>query len=873
MPEIGQTISHYRIVEKLGGGGMGIVYKAEDTTLGRFVALKFLPDDLSKDSNALERFQREAKAASALNHPNICTIHEINQHEGRHFIALELLEGMTLKQRIQGKPLNTEEILDLAIQIVDGLDAAHSQQIVHRDIKPANIFVTKRGHAKILDFGLAKLAPEPQGKAEAATAMPTAETALDQLTSPGSAIGTVAYMSPEQALAKDLDARTDLFSLGTVLYEMATGVLPFRGASSAATFDAILNKAPTAPVRINPDLPGELERIINKALEKDRTVRYQNASDMRADLKRLKRDSDSGGPPATNTRKQSHFFLIGVGGAVLLVIAAVLLILGLIKQRSGLAPLDLGGATFTQLTRDPGVENYPSLSPDGNYVVYAARGDIWLQRVGGANAINLTKDSPVADSQPAFSPDGKRIAFRSHRDGGGIFVMGATGESAKRLADFGFNPAWSPDGKEIVLSSGYFSSPNGPTDTGTLWVVNDAGGEKRQLGKGYALQPSWSPHGRRIAFLTIFGPGRPQSQRDIWTMRTDGTDWVAATDDPAIDLNPIWSSEGNFLYFSSDRGGSMNVWRIPIDEESGRVQGKPEPVTTGGLGYRQHLTLSRDGKRIAYSDLNTLNNIHKLSFDPASETAIGKPAAVTQGSRSFVHPAVSPDGLWLVIYSQSPQEDVYLVRTDGSAQHQLTDDIFMDRHPRWSPNGKQIVFRSARTGKFEIWTINRDGSDLRQITQMKSGVGPPIYSPDGAEVYFGTTTPDGLWVVNPKKGAKEQVPVRLTDWFTPWSWSSDKSMLAGHANGIVVYDVKNRQLNKYTEFGTDPCWLKDNRRLVFKGSKKIYILDTQSRKYHEIFDVGETGFPDGLTISPDNHTIYFSLSTTAEADLWLINLR
>ena len=875
---IGRTLNRYCVLSILGAGGMGEVYLAEDTKLGRKVALKLLPPQFSENAERKARFEQEARAASALNHPNIITIYGIERAENLDFIATELVEGKTLRERITEKPFSWQETLEIALQITSALESAHIVGIVHRDIKPANIMIRRDGFVKVLDFGLAKLT------------MPNTDSGSfetrDQ-TAPNRVMGTINYMSPEQALGEKVDARTDIFSFGVVLYEMLSGIQPFAGASDAAIYNATINKNPPLLSESNAEIPFELDQIIKRAIAKNRAERYQTAEDLRLDLQTLKQDSSAANfvSLSANPSKLNFAKLINpLAAALVLAISAIVYFAFFTKKAETNQPDVAKNFNFSQFTTS-GNAVLPSLSPDGKTMIFSSRQsgnwDIYFQRVGGANAINLTKDSASDDLQAVYSPNGEQIAFRSDRDGGGLFVMGATGENIRKISDFGYYPAWSPDGKEIAFSATTFEDP---TDRGqfpaALWAVNIASGEKRELTKGDAVQPSWSPNGTRIAFWGIDDGGI----RDIKTVSSNGGDEIFVTKDAALDWNPVWLPDGKYLYFASNRGGSMNFWRVSIDEKSGKTLGEPETFTTPST-FSQNLTFASNGKLLAYVQKTNSMNIIQSEFDSKAETLSKNPIEITEGARVNRNPSVSPDGEFLAFDAiKDKQEDLFICKRDGSNLLQLTNDINKDRAPRWSPDGKKLMFYSDRSGRYENWTINTDGSGLQQISSNSEPSGMlAFWSPDGKKI-LQNIGPEYPKIFDAEKSFTEQTPFQIPTetgadrWAMAYSWSPDGKKIASmrmgtktELFGIVIYDLASNKNEELTNFGESPVWLNDNRRVIFFDGNKIYLLDTFTKKTKELMSFAPTENLQGITISPDNRFIYYSLQKK-ESGIWLATL-
>ena len=841
-----ELLGHYRIIEKLGGGGMGIVYKAEDTNLHRFVALKFLPDEVANEPQALARFQREAEAASALNHPNICTVHDIGEEDDRAFMVMEFLDGLTLKHKIAGRPLDAEAILSLGIEIADALDAAHSEGIVHRDIKPANIFVTERGHAKILDFGLAKVTGKAYSSSQIAAADTLTEPDVRQLTSPGSRMGTVAYMSPEQARGKDLDARTDLFSFGAVLYEMATGLLPFRGESPATTFEAILNRAPVPPVRLNPDVPAKLEEIIYKALEKDRDLRYQHASEMRAELLRLKRDIDKG-PLATSDVEKECVVESAVRPKSMRRWYAFVFAVALILAISA-------AAFYWYRPRTPVVTGIHQLTQTGHQKSFP----LGFRVVTDGSRIYFNE----------FRKDGLHIAQISTK-GGEISYLDIHSVRNPCIADV------SADGSELLLfdlATNFDNSawlawlPNGPQRRiddlivafaalvpGTGQFIYNQSSDLRQLltsdlesGKGHSLLavpgPTFdftvSPDGKRIRIMSV---GR------IWEAHTDGTELHRFLPQLADAMCcGQWSADGGIYAFVAQDQDGANLWAVTESGPADHPRVSPPVQLTHGSTSFSTPAFSKDGKQIFV--LGKAKRGELAVYDAASGEFRPYLDGISAGFVDF-----SRDGQW-VTYVAYPQDTLWRSRVDGSEALQLTfPPMGPVLNPRWSPDGHLIAFTEWGENR-KIYLVPATGGTPMLLLAGGGDSQPadPTWSPDGRSIVYGGGAISGgatteIRILELDTKHSEAIP-GSQHMFSP-RWSPDGRYIAAESDDMKKLFLYSFGTARWTQVPLPqeghtswPSWSHDGRYLyVIHGSVwKFRVPDGPAELAPDIFGVDIT---------------------------------
>jgi eukaryotic-like serine/threonine-protein kinase len=929
---IGRTLSHYRILERLAGGGMGIVYKAEDTKLGRKVAVKFLPTGLATNPTALARFEREARAASALNHPNICTIYEIEEVHGQPFIAMELLDGQTLKDRLAvgasrsrgTAPLPTDQLLELAIQIADALDAAHAAGIIHRDIKPANIFVTNRGQAKILDFGLAKLTPATAGMlrsaqhdiqgdaghdggsvtqsaSEGSLDSPTETIDPEHLTIAGAAMGTAAYMSPEQARGEDVDARTDLFSFGAVLYEMATGHQAFAGATSAEIREAILAREAIPPQRMNRALDPRLQTIIEKALEKDRAMRCQSAAEMLADLKRLKRDTESGRegadlhvrPDAIGARPAQGAHMgeplrhrwapgLGIAALALTTVLAVLVALNAggvrdrILRRAAPAESALPPLRAVPFTSFPGLETDPSFSPDGNQIAFAWNGekednwDIYVKVIGTESLLRLTTN-PGEDRAPAWSPDGRYIAFYRHTESeDGIYLVPALGGPERRLYSPHLGPkldadlGWSPDGKFLAFREEGISVLSVETlDKRAVTSPPPSWGE----GDSY---PQFSPDGRTLAFLRGFTAG----VSEICLVPVTGGEPKRLTYTNGRIRGLTWAPDGAYLIYSSDVGGAIGLWKISV------AGGEAEQLPVVG-GDALSPTLSRDGRRLAYVQASRDSNIWRFEIPraPGHAKPPTKLIASTEydGSQQF-----SPDGKRIVFASgRSGSGEIWVSESDGSKPVQLTNfGGPMAGTPRWSPDGRQVAFDCNAGGNEDIYVVSVEGGPPRRLTSEKSEESAPSWSRDGRWIYFASNRTGNFQVWKmPAEGGKA-VQVTKGGGFAAFESYDGKTLYYAKERtvpGLWKVPVEGGEETLVLEqlgAGLWGYWGLTQDGIYFYNAR-THAIEFFSFATHKVTKVAtperDPNFYDsGLSVSPDGRWILYAQVDVAASHIMLV---
>jgi eukaryotic-like serine/threonine-protein kinase len=874
--EAGTTLGPYETAGRLGAGGMGEVWRATDTRLGREVALKVLPAGLADDAERHARFEREARVLASLNHPSVATLYGLEHLAGQHVLVMELVEGEDLAERLARGAIPVEEAIPIALQVAQALEAAHEKGIVHRDLKPANVKVTPQGTVKVLDFGLAK-ALDP-ALTSGAAANPATSPTMATATQVGLILGTAAYMSPEQARGSSVDKRADIWAFGVVLFEMLAGRRLFQGETVSDTLAAVLRQEIDWH-----DLPGDtppaVHRLLARCLTRDRANRLHDIGDARLDLEEAWAGRETGvEPEPARSRPLAGLLAAGFAGAMV-TLGAVLLV-----QPGGRTSAAAARPTFRQVTIQPGGELMPAIAPDGESFVYAkvvdGHLDLFLQRVDGSKEIDLTGGCSEDDRDPAFSPDGRRIAYRSDCSGGGIFVMGATGESARKVIDFGYTPSWSPDGREVVVATERPGIPTARPSISRLWAVTFETGEKRLVTEHDAMHPSWSPDGRRVAFWGLRGD---TPQRDLWTVAADGSQVAAdaavpVTEDPPLDWNPVWAPNGSSLYFSSTRGGTFNLWRIAVDPASGRPQGAPEPVTAPS-SWAGWISISRDGRRLLFVDRNARTSILRAPIDPGGRGLSGSLQAVPLGSFE-VHNEfdLSPDGGSVLFATAGLPQNLFVVGADGSGLRQLTEGAHRDRQAAWAPDGSWIVFQTDRF-KSQFARIRPDGSGLREVITGFSAGWQPIWSSDGRRL--AASGPSGGFLIDPNAATPEAVRTSLPAAadglvFWPSSWSPDDCVLAGGLYrdgapvGIGTLSLANGRHTRLAapEGAARPQFVADGRHLLAACPDRLVLLDTRGEPARDI-----AGAPPGhrftyVTLSRDRRWLSV-LDAADESDVWL----
>jgi Tol biopolymer transport system component/tRNA A-37 threonylcarbamoyl transferase component Bud32 len=927
-----KNFGHYEILEKIGAGGMGEVYLAQDKKLDRKVALKILNEKFARDESNLRRFIREARAASALNHPNILVIHEIGAEGEMHFIVSEYVKGKTLREVLKETPLPPAKILDIAVQIANALTAAHEEHLVHRDIKPENVIIRPDGLVKILDFGLAKIVERKNGP------LPGLEdrAARQNLTAKGVILGTINYMSPEQVRGLDVDSRTDIWSLGVCLYEMLTGKTPFACETTSDTISAVLNKTPAPLAAYCPDTLKGLERIIDKTLRKDRAERYQHIEDLLIDLKDFRQEFEFGEKGGRSTAASGSSEgaaaqkATGASTAQMTQAASSAeYIFGEIKRRrrASLAVLAfllvsmigsgywffsnrtastninayISAQKVAQITNWSGLDDFPSLSPDGNTVAYCSDHngsfEIYVKQLTpGAKEIQLTNDGGQ-NFQPAFSPDGQHIAYYS-KQRGGISIIPASGGEARQITDFGSHPAWSPDGRQIAFQSnplndlGAFARNALPPST--LWVAQVLGGAlPRQLTQAGALpggqgSPAWSPDGKRIAFEVD-----TYNFSYIWTVAADGSDAKAVfpqTEPPSLGYAPIYTPDGKSILYHNQNG---TMFQVRINPATDEAVGETTPLTSIAQAPSsvRRVSFSADGKKIAYNVLRRVDSISSVPLQTKTSEAAGTPNVIVSNTTSRNNfPVFSPDGRRLAYSTCSIGGtgcDIWLANADGTKQTQLTTSENNELLPSWFPDGEQIGYLSDRNSNRSFWSINLNTKREQMLFDAKSNLEYARLSPDGKRIIFNDFQ-EGVTNVWTAALLGDGEPKQLTfdkEMMGFSAWSNDGKLLAlqvkrGDDTNIMVMPSDGGTPEQLT-FDKGQSWVfgwsPDNDKILFAGLRggfwNVWWVSRSTKKQQQITDYKKlNSFVRYPSWSPLGNQVVYEYSETT-GNIWVADLK